>query len=103
MGYLGDLDVGSVMRLAIRLRVPAMVGERDWVEKGGLLAYTLHHEDEGQRIFAIADKLLRGANPATIPFELPTKSDFVVNRGTAAAIGVKLPAELLLRADEVIG
>lgn len=103
MGYLGDLDVVSVMQLAIRLRVPALVGESDWVKKGGLLAYTLYHEDEELRTAAILDKLLRGADPAFIPFELPTKSNFVVNRATAAAIGVNLPADLLLRADEVVG
>lgn len=103
MGNLGDVDVGAVMQLAIRLRVPAMVAGRELVEKGGLLTYTLNHENETQRTADIVDKLLRGADPATIPFELPTKSDFVVNRRTAAAIGVKLPAELLLRADEVIG
>jgi len=49
-----------------------------------------------------ASSRLRGADPASIPFELPTKSELVVNRRTAAAIGVKLPAELLLRADRVI-
>ena len=103
MGNLGNMDVGAVMQLAIRLRVPAMVGGREYVEKGGLLTYTLNHENETQRTADIVDKLLRGADPATIPFELPTKSDFVVNRRTAAAIGVKLPAELLLRANEVIG
>ena len=103
MGNLGDLDEGSVMQLAIRLRVPAMVGEGERVEKGGLLMYRLYHEDESRRTASLVDKLLRGANPALIPFELPTKSYFVINRRTAAAIGVKFPADFLLRADEVIG
>jgi putative ABC transport system substrate-binding protein len=100
---LGDLDEGSVMRLAIRLRVPALVGDRDRVEKGGLLSYTLYREDEARREVAILDKLLRGADPAVMPFELPTKSHFAVNRATAAAIGVKLPPDFLLRADEILG
>jgi putative ABC transport system substrate-binding protein len=103
MGNLGNLDERSVMQVAIRLRVPAMVGGRESVEKGGLLTYTLVHENEARRTLELVDKLLRGADPAEIPFELPTKSSFVFNRRTAEAIGVKFPADFLLRADEVIG
>lgn len=103
LGYLGDLDVPAVMQLAIRLRVPAMAYDTDHVGMGGLLGYTLHHEDENRNTFAIVDKLLRGADPAVTPFQLPTKSIFAINRRTAAAIGVTFPPDFLLRADEIIG
>jgi putative tryptophan/tyrosine transport system substrate-binding protein len=93
---------GATLEVAIRLRVPAMVQESEFVSMGGLLCYTLRHEDDDRSSFAILDRLLRGADPATIPFELPTKSIFAINRRTAAAIGVTFPPDFLLRADEVI-
>ena len=102
LGNLGDLDEVLVMQLAIRLRVPTLVDSRGQVERGGLLSYAFRYDDESARILAIVDKLLRGADPAVIPFELPTKSDFAINRRTAATIGVTFPADFLLRADEVI-
>jgi len=103
MGNLERVDEVAAVQLAIRLRVPAITGDDDLVEKGALFSYSLYHEDPARRATAIIDKLLRGADPAMIPFELPNKSRFVINRRTATAIGVKFPADFLLRADKVIG
>jgi len=96
-------DTGDIARLALRHRIPTLFRGRDFVAEGGLMSFLLYHENKIERSAALLDKLLRGANPAEIPFELPTKSAFVINRRTAAAIGVVFPADFLLRADEVIG
>lgn len=101
-GRAEDLGAGNMALEAIDLRVALCVPGDDLVERGALFSYGLFHEDERRRRVAIIDKLLRGADPATIPFELPTKSRFVINRRTAAALGIVLPPEFALRADRVI-
>ena len=94
-------DEGAVYRLAVRLRVPAMVANGSAVEAGGLLAYSLYLDNEEERTAALLDKLLRGADPAVIPFELPNRSEFAINRRTAKAIGVTFPADFALQATSV--
>jgi putative ABC transport system substrate-binding protein len=69
---------------------------------GTLMGYSRYFADEMQRIAATVDKVLRGANPAEIPFELPDRTSFVVNRVVARRIGVEIPPDMLLRATEVI-
>lgn len=96
-----NLDARAVTQAALEFRVPTVAEEAYWAEMGALMSYQLYHEDETRRTVAILDKLLRGADPASIPFELPTKSHFAINRRTASAIGVALPAEIVLRADRV--
>ena len=91
-------DAKTLAELAVRHRVPLMEG----VESGGLMSYTLSYEDLDERFAAVIDKLLRGADPAVIPFEIPTKSSFMINRSTATALGIRIPPEILLRADRVI-
>ena len=88
-----------VVEAANRQRI-ATVGP---TEHGALMAYGLIHSDAPQRIAALLDKLLRGANPAEVPFELPDRTVFTLHRGTARALGLKIPPDLLLRATEVIG
>ena len=95
-------DMGVIARRAIEMRVPAIVNDPDVVVAGGLMSYRLFHEDEERRIAIIIDKLLRGAHPGLIPFELPQRSFFVINRRTAAAIGVAFPADFAIRATQVI-
>ena len=73
------------------------------VREGALMSYLVSHANEHRKVAAILDKILRGANPAEIPFELPDRTTFLVNRATAKAIGVNLPPEILFRATEVIG
>jgi putative ABC transport system substrate-binding protein len=70
---------------------------------GVLLHYSIGHADAHGRLAAIVDLLLRGANPAETPFELPDRTTCIVNRATAKAIGITLPAEILARATEIVG
>ena len=88
---------------AIRHRVATVCDERLAVEAGGLMSYNLHHSDQTQRFASLMDQVLRGVSPAEIPFELPTMSEFVINRRTAASLGLVIPPNVLLRADAVIG
>src|SRR5438105_7415390 len=77
----------ALAALAIRNKVPTMVLEANDVEAGGLISFNLVHENQAQRAAAQLDKVLRGMNPAEIPFELPTKSEFAINLKTASALG----------------
>jgi putative tryptophan/tyrosine transport system substrate-binding protein len=67
------------------------------------MSFFAFHPDAGRRKLIIVDRVFRGQSPAEIPFELPTNTSFTINRATAAAIGLEIPAELLLRATEVFG
>jgi putative tryptophan/tyrosine transport system substrate-binding protein len=88
--------------LAAAARLPTMHDVREFVEAGGLMSYGPNIPDLYRRAADYADKILRGAKPADIPVEQPTKFDLVVNLTTAQALGLSLPSTLLARADEVI-
>jgi putative ABC transport system substrate-binding protein len=88
--------------LALAARLPTMHTFREWVEAGGLMSYGANVPDSFRRAADLVDKILRGAKPADIPVEQPTKFDFVINLTTAKALGLKIPEAVLLRADEVI-
>jgi len=88
--------------LAVGARLPTMHGSRDYVEAGGLMSLGANFPDQFRRAADYVDKILRGAKPADIPVEQPTKFDFVINLTTAKALGLKIPEAVLLRADEVI-
>jgi hypothetical protein len=88
--------------LALRARIPTMHSLREFVEVGGLMSYGPNMLDLFRRAGELVDKLLRGAKPADIPVEQPTKFDLVVNPTTAKALGLEIPPTLLARADEVI-
>jgi putative tryptophan/tyrosine transport system substrate-binding protein len=87
---------------ALAVRLPTIHGSRENVEAGGVLSYGPNFLDLFRRSADIVDKILRGAKPADIPVEQPTRFDFVVNLMTAQALGLHIPAALLVRADEVI-
>ena len=87
--------------LGLRHRVATMFEDRAWVTEGGLMSYVMFHEDRMRRVAAIVGNVLRGADPASTPFELPTNSHFALNRRTAVALGLALPADIVARADEV--
>ena len=88
--------------LALGARLPTMHGFREYVEAGGLMSYGPNFPDLFRRAADFVDKILRGAKPADIPVEQPTKFDLVINLTTAKALGLDMPPTLLARADEVI-
>jgi putative ABC transport system substrate-binding protein len=88
--------------LAVGARLPTMHGSRDYVEAGGLLSYGPNFPDLFRRAADYVDKILRGAKPADLPVEQPTKFDLIINLTTAKALGLDVPSTLLARADEVI-
>jgi putative ABC transport system substrate-binding protein len=88
--------------LALGARLPTMLSNRVFVEAGGLMSYGANFPDLWRRAGDHVDKILRGAKPADIPVEQPTRFDLVVNLITAKALGLTVPPSLLARADEVI-
>jgi putative ABC transport system substrate-binding protein len=88
--------------LALGLRLPTILSFREAAEAGGLVSYGPNFPDMYRRAADYVDKILRGAKPADIPVEQPTKFDLVINLTTAKALGLKIPESFLLRADEVI-
>ena len=88
--------------LALGARLPTMFGEEGYVESGGLMSHGPNFPDLYRRTGDYVDKILRGAKPADIPVEQPTKFDLVVNLTTAKTLGLKIPEAFLLRADTII-
>jgi putative ABC transport system substrate-binding protein len=88
--------------LALAARLPTMHSFREYVEAGGLMSYGPNYPDLFRRAGEYVDKVLRGAMPADIPVEQPTKFDLVINLTTAKALGLDIPAALIARADAVI-
>jgi putative ABC transport system substrate-binding protein len=91
-----------VIELGAQHRLPGMYPYRRMVEAGGLMAYDSYTSSFVARTASYVDKILRGANPADLPVEQPTKLELVINLKTAKALGLTLPPTLLARADEVI-
>jgi putative ABC transport system substrate-binding protein len=91
----------QIAELAIWYRLPTIFSQREHVEVGGLMAYGANLADLSRRA-AYVDKILKGAKPADLPVEQPTKFELVINRKTAKALGLTIPQSILVRADEVI-
>jgi putative ABC transport system substrate-binding protein len=88
--------------LALAARLPVMHASREFIESAGLISYGPNFPDLYRRTADYVDKILRGAKPADLPVEQPTKFELVVNLITAKALGIEVPPTLLARADEVI-
>jgi putative ABC transport system substrate-binding protein len=87
---------------ALKSRLPSMYGTRESVEAGGLMSYAADEADSYRRVAYFVDRILKGANPAELPVEQPTKFELVINLQTAKQIGVTIAPEVLARADKVI-
>jgi putative tryptophan/tyrosine transport system substrate-binding protein len=99
--FLGSQQVRFV-DLAAKNRLPAMYGQSDPVEAGGLMSYAPNFREFGRRAATYVDKILKGAKPADLPVEQPTKFELVINLKTAKQIGLTIPQSVLYRADKVI-
>ena len=93
---------GQIAEMALRNRLPAASIQREVVEAGFFLSYGADIRDLYRRSAFFVDKILRGAKPADLPVEQPTKFELVVNLKTAKALGIDVPPSVLARADEVI-
>jgi putative ABC transport system substrate-binding protein len=91
-----------IVELTLRSEVPSVFGGREYVAAGGLMSYLSSNAWHWRSAAAFVDKILRGAKPADIPVEQPTKFELVINLKTAKALGLTIPQSLLQRADEVI-
>jgi putative ABC transport system substrate-binding protein len=91
-----------ITALAARYRIPGMYPLLDFVDAGGLMAYSANQRVLFRRAAEYVDKILKGANPGDLPIEQPTQFELAVNLKTARALGLTIPESILLRADEVI-
>ena len=99
---LTNTNRAQIGALALAARLPTVAGFREFVDAGGLISYGANLADQFRRAGDYVDKILRGAKPADLPVEQPTKFDLIINIVTAKALGITVPRMLLGRADEVI-
>jgi ABC-type uncharacterized transport system substrate-binding protein len=91
-----------ILDFLVQNRLPAIFESRGWVEAGGLISYGANYPEAHRRAATLIDKILKGAKPADLPVEQPTKFELVINLKTAKQIGLTIPPNVLARADKVI-
>jgi putative ABC transport system substrate-binding protein len=97
------LDNGKrIAGLALKSRLPSVYQLREYVDAGGLMSYGADRAESFRRVAVFVDKILKGAKPADLPIERPTKFEFVINLKTAKQIGLTIPQSVLFRADKVL-
>jgi len=92
----------QIVDLAAKARLPAMYPWNEFTRAGGLMAYSPNRDDLWRRSAIYVDRILKGAKPAELPIEQPTKFELIINLKTAKALGLTIPQSLLLRADQII-
>lgn len=93
---------GQILTLATRHRIPGMYHRREFAAAGGLMSYGSSFADQFRQTGVYAGRILKGANPADLPVEQPTRLELTINIKTAAVLGITIPYSFLARADEVI-
>ena len=102
LNYLAPVDPQVIVDLGVRHRIPIVSTDQDLTAGGGLASFSLYHRDDVGRKAALIAKILRGANPADIPFELPDAYELTINRTTVALLGLQIPPDLLVRATDLV-
>jgi len=95
-------NVRRIAEFALKSRLPSVYGTREYVDSGGLMSYGADIADSYRRVAYFIDKILKGANPADLPIEQPTKFEFIINLKTAKQIGLTIQPNVLARADRII-
>jgi len=91
-----------IVSFALKSRLPSVYNGREYVDAGGLMSYAADRADNYRRVATYVDKILKGAKPADLPVQQPTKFELVFNLKTAKQIGVTIPPNVLARADKII-
>ena len=91
-----------IVELAGKYRLPAIYPNKEYVDDGGLMSYGPDYDDSYRVVAVYVDKILKGAKPAELPVQQPTKFEFVINLKAAKQIGLTIPARVLERANQVI-
>jgi putative ABC transport system substrate-binding protein len=97
-----DVHLTRIAALAANGHLPSISGFGRYAEVGGLMAYAANFSEQARRTAVYVDKILKGAKPANLPVEQPTKFELIINLKTARALGLTIPPSVLARADEVI-
>ena len=101
-GPVMNANQKRIVGFALKSRLPSMYSLRAFVDAGGLMSYGADQADSYRRVATFVDRILKGAKPADLPVEQPTKFELVINLKTAKQIGLTIPQSMLYRADKVI-
>jgi putative ABC transport system substrate-binding protein len=101
-GGLMNANRKSIIRFALKSRLPSVYVIRNIVDAGGLMSYGANEMDSYRRVASYVDRILKGAKPADLPVEQPTKFELAINLKTAKQMGMTIPPNVLARADKVV-